>query len=336
MKVRILMLGAGMALAVYFLFLIRKVLPAFALGLVAAYILRLPVDWLEKTRFPRSVAIGVVYLALTAALAVVVYFAWPALVGELGRLFISAPLYSYQWQRVAEGLQDRYSGFLGLGYLAEEVTRTWKTALSGATRRIAQSAMNFMALSPTFLLVPVISFYVLRDREKLASWLTSLIPERYLGIAERIWRETDRVVGGYLRGYLVMAFIIGTLTAVGLAVIKVRFPVLLGLVAALGELIPFVGPFAAGAIAVGMALAESIEKGIYALIYVLAVQQVEANFLAPRLLGGGTGLHPLAVIISLVAGAELMGIWGFLLAVPLAGIVRSLGRWLWERLFTNG
>jgi len=136
----------------------------------------------------------------------------------------------------------------------------------------------------------------------------------------------------FIRGHLLVASMVGVLTSLGLALVGVKFYLLLGIIAGIADLIPYFGPIIGAIPAVGLALLNSSQQALYVLLVMVVVQQVENNLLSPKILGDSVGLHPVVVIFVLLAGGHLFGILGMLLAVPLTAILRILVNYLYTLL----
>jgi predicted PurR-regulated permease PerM len=131
-------------------------------------------------------------------------------------------------------------------------------------------------------------------------------------------------MGGYVRGVAITGLIIGTVSYVGLLLIGVNFPLALAIIAGLSEFLPFIGPFIAGAVMVAVALLQSPTKALIAVLFAVALQQLEGNLIAPNVMHPQTCISPLTAIVALFAGASVGGILGALIAVPLAAAARVL------------
>ena len=134
----------------------------------------------------------------------------------------------------------------------------------------------------------------------------------------------ERVVGGYIRGQLLLAFLIGVLVGVGMGIIGVPYAVLLGVLAFVFAFVPVLGTFVSGAACVLLALTLGWPYALGVLIYFIIIHVLEGDIVGPRIVGKAIGLHPIVSLMALIAGAELFGIWGALFASPIAGILQAL------------
>jgi predicted PurR-regulated permease PerM len=182
------------------------------------------------------------------------------------------------------------------------------------------------------IILPFWLFYILFDRRRIANALISTVPVALRADVVNIWRLVDTVLGSYIRGQLLLALAIGVMATTGLTLLRVPFPAILGLMAGLFELLPFFGP-ALGAIpALLVAIVQSPILAFWTLLLFVGIQQIENVVLAPRIAGRAVELHPAVIMVVLVAGNEIAGIWGMLIAVPVTAIVRDIFRYLYLRL----
>jgi predicted PurR-regulated permease PerM len=182
--------------------------------------------------------------------------------------------------------------------------------------------------------MPMMLFYMLKDRDSLAEGLQHIFPPTIRPQATAILRILNRTVGSYIRGQLILGLVVGTITAIGLFLLGVPFSILLGITAGFTELIPIVGPWIGGLVGVLVVLASAPEKLPWVILFYLGVQLVENTLLVPRIQGQALGLHPIVVLVVIVVGSQLMGLWGIILGPPLAAAAKEVIRYFyyeWNR-----
>ncbi len=186
------------------------------------------------------------------------------------------------------------------------------------------------ALSSTFsiffniILVATLSVYLLFNGERIIGWLRQNAPKSQRNRINFLLDTLGRVVGGYIRGQLLDSTIMSILTGVGLAIIGVPYAVFLGVFSFLFSFIPIVGAFATAALSILLALTQGWQQALITLVYVIALQLFEAQFIIPKVIGRSVGLHPLVALIALVGVGEILGPLGALLASPTAGLMQAL------------
>ena len=174
-----------------------------------------------------------------------------------------------------------------------------------------------------WMLAPVLGFYFLKDRKQIGEWLLLLVPVRKRSMSVRLLREVRRETMGFLRGQLMVSLAVGAMTAIGLLLCGIPAWLLLGIVMGIMELIPYVGPFVGGAVVVLFSLQAGSGRMLWALAVVLVVQQLEGSWLSPQMMSDATKMHPIAVLLCLMAGGAAGGVAGILLAVPVFLCLRA-------------
>ena len=331
-----------LALVVYtFSTLLQPLMLAFLI----AFILNPVVDLLEeRLGFHRNLATILVFLILVLALLGILA-APAAAVPTVQRAILSI-------QVDLRGLIDDFTAFLareieilGLEFDLTFVVQELSTALRGFVEALAQRALDILVgiAQGLFWLVfiLIIAFYAVRDSRRITGELVGLAPPGYREDSARLLKELARVWNAFLRGELLLGLVVGTAVGVMTAALGLPYPWALGLFAGILELIPRFGPFIAAIPGVLLALIQGsafIPLGNFWFAVVVAgayavIQFVENNFLIPRILGSTLDLHPLAVLIAVLAGGYLAGILGILLAAPVLATFRVLGRYVLARMY---
>jgi len=181
------------------------------------------------------------------------------------------------------------------------------------------------------ILAPVIAFYVLLDLPTLRRKATELIPERYRAETAHVANQLGNAIGGFLRGQLLVALIVGVMTSFGFWLVGLPFWLLIGMIAGLLNIIPFVGPWVGGTLGVLVALATTdLQTALWTGLVALIVQQIDNHFVSPTVLRATVRLHPALIILGLIAGASLGGFWGVVLTVPLMATVKIITGHFWR------
>ncbi|ADU51338.1 protein of unknown function UPF0118 [Thermaerobacter marianensis DSM 12885] len=320
--------AAGLGL----LYLLRGTWPPFVLALVLTYLLAPAVDFLEAYGLRRATAILLLYLLVTLAAAVAVVYLLPGFLDELNRLGTQLPGYTRRLRTLVEGVrQDAARATLPATVrqaVLQQIDRTeaWVTALlADLTGGLVEGLLGAAPL----LLAPVMAFYLLNDLPRLRRWAR----ERLGRGRRRRWlelvRAVDQVVGGFIRGQLLVAGFVGFMVTAVATFFGLRFAVLLGALAALADLIPYFGPIIGAVPVVAMAALQSPATAVKVALALLLIQWVENSVLSPRILGQRVGVHPLVVIGALLVAGHHFGLAGLLFAVPVAGLVHVLLAFAW-------
>jgi predicted PurR-regulated permease PerM len=280
---------------------------------------------------PRALALGLAYLIGVGVVLGFGAYLLATTATQVASLVANLPTYLAQMQ----GLQPRaLEGLAPLGVAPEslaEVQQRLLTEAQAAGGTIARESLARLAdvfgTVVDLVLVLILSVYLAANGERIARWLETETPSgttRYR--AQLLVRVVNRVVGGYIRGILLLAALIGVLVGVGVALLGVPYAVLLGVLAFFMEFIPVLGVFISGAAAVGVAIVhfQEVLRPALVLGYFVLVHIIEGDVVGPRIMGKAVGVHPATGLIGLVAGTEIFGVWGALFAAPLAGLVQAV------------
>ena len=280
--------------------------------------------------FSRPISIGLAYLLGLAVVFSFGAYIVATAVTQVASLITNLPGYTQQTQDLQQQLNAMLTplgvppGWLddlsnqGLGQIQ---------ALAGAVAGdlIPRLAEFFGAIVDVVLML-ILSIYLCSSGARIAHWLKTQTPRGANSRARGLVSITNRVVGGYIRGVVILATLIGLMVGVGMAVLGVPYPVLLGVLAFFMEFIPVLGVFISGAAAVLVALVNYHEllRPAIVLAYFILVHIIEGDVIGPRIMGRAVGIHPATGLIALVAGTEVFGIWGALFAAPLAGLLQAI------------
>lgn len=321
----------------YLLYRVRGILSPFVLAGVITYVLEPPVRAIERRGFPRVLAILFIYLLVIAGAALTIAWVVPSALSELNLLAQSLPNYTQQLQRLGLGLQSFYARLA----LPESVRATLdlsiRNAESEVLRVIGETITGIIGAAswlPGLLLAPFLAFYALKDLAVIRAGFVRSLPRESRSEVMAVLSGIDAVLSRFLRGQLILSAIIGAAFAFGLRLLGLPFWVIIGIFAAFAEVIPYFGPVIGATPAVAIALTRSPSLALKVVILFAVIQEVENVVLAPKIMGDSIGLHPLWVFFAILAGGELAGFWGLLLAVPTAGVLRVVGAYAVRKLST--
>ena len=327
---------AGLFLLAWLLYLLQPILSPFLIGILLAYLGDPLVDRLERQRLSRTAGVTVVFALFGLALLVLLLVLVPMLGRQLARLYQLAPEIldwlqgtALPWTQAHFGLNDDFWQFDQLKAAFSEhlgkTTDVLKTVLAQAT----SSGLALLAWLGNLLLIPVVSFYLMRDWDVLVERVRRLLPRQREGLVVKLAGECHEVLGAFLRGQLLVMLALSVIYSAGLMLVGLELGLLIGVLAGLASIVPYMG-FIVG---IGAALTAALfQFGLepYPLIGIGVVfmigQLLEGMVLTPMLVGDRIGLHPVAVIFAILAGGQLFGFTGVLLALPVAAVIMVLLR----------
>jgi len=329
--------GAAVALLVWqIVALFAHLLLIIVLALLVAFIFAPLASTLERYKLPRVAAIAVAYLGILALSAGVLTLFLGPLIAQLAALAGHLPREIQTLQARAPGI-DQFFRAHGLPVRVATVQKQALDQAQAISSVVLGSTLTILGGLTAFIvdlfLILVLSFYFLLDAQSIRNNLVRLLPARLRTHAFFVQAAFTKVVGGYLRGQLLMALTIGVAAGAGCAVLGVPYPLVIGLLAGLFELMPMIGPVLGAVPAVLISLFQGFPLVLWVALLFLGIQQVESNVIGPRITGHAVGLHPLGALLALLAGVELGGLLGALFAVPVAGILYVLAvavYWQWR------
>jgi predicted PurR-regulated permease PerM len=295
----------------------------FTAVIVAAAILP-AARFLERYRVPRGVTVLAVYVGAAAVLSLMGRLLWPALTEQWAQFIEQLP-------RMVENVQ----GWLGslelwMGQWGASLPTPKPDAAKDMVGTIVTNTFRVTAGAVGavvgFLVIVVVSAYLVMDAEHLGRGALGLLPPRQRAVAASLAGPVLERIGGYVRGQIAVSFCVGAVLAVGLAILGVRYALLIGALAAVLNVVPFVGSLIAAILGILSALNESPGLAVGTALLFWGTNLLEGKVLVPQLVGRATGLHPLAVMVVLLAGAQMAGLIGALISVPLLAAVWEIVR----------
>jgi predicted PurR-regulated permease PerM len=331
----------GAVLVALMLYRFRQLLPPLVIAIILAYVLNPMVGLIiRRTGFPRTLAAVLLYLVLIVLLALLPILLAPSLIKQLRAVDLNLRQISEDLERFL----DQPLFLLGYRLEIEQAWRQIIGTLESLISPIASRTMGVLFEAVTSLawlvFVLVVSFYMLKDQPAIMRYLHHLIPRRYQADVHMLGAEINSIWNTFFRGQLILSLVVGLTVGVLTAAVGLRNAVALGALAGMLEVLPNIGPTVAAIPAILIALFQGstyiplppfwfalLVTGLYVLI-----QQVENNYLVPRIIGRSLNLHPLVIIVAVVAGANLAGVLGGLLAAPILASFRVLVSYTFRKL----
>lgn len=349
-RCRALLVGVLFGFIIAILVAAWAALVPFFLGLLVAYLLLPVVDFIDRhsPRFmrrrglSRPFSIILVYLAGIALVAGMLSYFVPA-VSAQARIFVEvAPDY---WERI-QGLFAYQLPDL-LEKVSPEIQETINVNIQKAAGTLLDAAQTglMVTIKTVFqtvsfilgvIIIPFWLFYVLNDAARARKALYNLIPEQARGDVRCVATIIDDLLGAYMRGQLLLCVLVGVLATIALLALGVDLALLLGTLAGIFEVVPILGPYLGAIPPVLLALVKQPMLALWVVLAFAAIQQIENIFLVPRISGSAVRFHPAVVMVLVVVGSEVAGLWGMLLAVPLAAMGRDVYRYLYLRTTERG
>lgn len=329
-----------LAMVVWLVVKVQIIWPPLILAVILVYIFKPFVDWLARRGLPRVFGGCLSYIAFGGLLVLFGFLVFPEI--------------ALQGRDLVERFPDVVANFAGwIGDVAEtlglgldvrvrldEITQTvqqWfqdpanQETIVETLGRAGELALGVVEVLLIVLLAPVLAFYILMDSPAIKDAAERLVPRAYADEVAHVGRQIARAVGGFVRGQLLVALIVGTLSSIALYVLDLPFWLVVGMTAGFLNIIPFIGPWVGGALGLTSALiVGDLTKAVWVVVIFAAIQQVDNHLISPMVLRVTVKLHPVTIILALLAGGSLAGLFGVLIAVPVLAVIKIIAGHVWR------
>ena len=338
---QVLNLGFLLCAGFILIFTLGDMLTPVMISIVIAYLLDGMVYWLECLKLPRMVAIIVIFSLFIASLMVLLIWLLPLLSKQIAELLHELPDMLTRSQMELMQLPQRYPGFISedqireiIGVLSSQLTRLGQQILSLSLA----SVKGLILLLVYLILVPLLVFFFLKDKNMLIDWCKGFLP-KHIDMTTEVWQEANEQIANYVRGKIWEIMIVWGVTYIIFMGMEVNFTLLLSLFVGLSVLVPYIG---ATVMFIPVGLIAFFQWGLtadmaYTLVAYAIIQALDGNLLVPLLLSGVVNLHPVAIIVAVLVFGGLWGLWGLFFAIPLATLLHAVMKaWLKNSKKTAG
>ena len=321
-----------------FMFLIwplRVIFAPVALALVVVYLLNPLVNQLQRRGIRRGLAVALIYAAFVAVVTTALSFLIPLIARQIGGFIENLPTYV---QDVTNWVND-FAAKRGWDFridLTTEKVQQYVTdnrdTIIGVLGGVRSFAFGLLHILITLVIGIILSIYILLDLPKIQRSFRAMLPEDRRDEVAGLLEKIGGALGGFFRGQLLVALFVGVASAVGLTIVGIPFAVVVGLIAGIFNLVPLIGPFIGAIPAVILALlSDQPSDAIWAGVVLLGVQQIDNHIISPNVMGRTVKLHPITVMLALLAAGSLVGIFGMLLIIPIIAAVKAVAQHLWSK-----
>lgn len=312
-----------------FLYLSRAVLTPFIISAFLAYLISPLVKQIMLLGLKRWVAVILVVLLFFLVTAFIICFIVPIIINDINIIVQQVPEYKIYIQNLwldKKSYIDNIIPFLSKYNIMETLTDKTTAFLTSEASKIPQYITSIISTISIICLVPVITFFMLLEYDKIPRKIIQIVPCKYVELLISLDHEIDSVLGGYIRGQIIEVFFIALCSIIVLSVIGVNYALLIGIVAGLCNLIPYLGPaigLVLGIVVAGIQF-HSIVPIIEVAVSFLVIQQLDNNIVQPIVIGQSVNLSPVMMMFALLAGANIFGIIGMFLAVPTVALIKRI------------
>jgi predicted PurR-regulated permease PerM len=342
---RIVLILLAVAALLWIVYKLTTVLLLVVLSVFFAYLVAPLVDLVQRPVrigsrervIPRGPAIGIVYLVLFTGIGLAIYFLLP----QLGAQFPEFKLQATAYYKTITGVSDRINQYFMQHRMPEGIVKAINNTVLGLIEKggvLASAAfermLGLIIFIPWLVLIPILSFFFLKDADSFRRSVLAMLPRgRLRWRGDELFQDINSTLAAYIRAQLTACLLIAVICSIGFALLGLPSPLVLGLIAGMLEFVPLVGPLAVAILAALLALLHSGFGLAFVVLLFLGVLRIVQDYVIyPRLIGHGIHLHPLAVILAILAGAEIAGVAGIFLAIPLIAVITvSYRHWLEHR-----
>ena len=341
------------AIAVWLLHEIRVIFPPLVLALLIIYLLNPVVTRLEGRGVRRSIGAVLSYIVVLGSLTIAGMLVFPLISDQVSHFSENTPQLRQDLvdsiNDFANGVEDRFGFAIDTEQIScllgpegtsvagdfstaecDAVTREFRERLSHQAGRITEIGFSVLEGLLVFILAPLLALYILIDLPQLQRDALNLVPESHRNEFADLGSKVGRAVGGFFRGQLFVALMVGVMSSLGFWIIGLPFWLVIGGLAGFTNLIPLVGPFIGGGLGLIVGIVtEGTALGVAAAVVALIVQQIDNHIISPNVMKRTVQIHPATVMLALLAGGTIAGFWGVLLGVPAVAVVKLLLAHFW-------
>jgi len=324
----IITISIGLVILFYVLSKLKWLFIYFSFALMLAYFFDPLYKFLLNKRVPKVLAIIIVFGIIIALLILIIFFLIPSVVNQLNILYKEIPNLAENYQNLILSIKPQLSKFINPAdveiLLKENLSELQRSVLSFSQSIVIYLSNIVSSITFGIVIIPLILFYLMRDMFIFKENLYIFVSKENKKEFKEVLEEIDYIVSGFIRGRIIVCFIVGTLIGIGLYFLNLKFALIIGIVSGVFNFVPYLGPIVGVVLALIFALGSPWWTLLMIVVLFVLVNQLEAIYLNPNILGKGLGLHPLTVILSMLICGQVLGILGVLVAVPLAAILKVL------------
>lgn len=322
---KVFVVVAAIAAPIFILSLFGEVFLLLVVSVIATMILKPVVDYFENKGWSRILIILLLYLVLGGIVALGLWFGYPFMLTRLSLLTSALGNLSFAEKiKEVEASIAQYVPFLK----AEDVGMRINTFLAEIARRAEETLSSAASLAIVLVIVPFVTFFLLKDYDRMKKRIIQAVPNKYFEMALNLFYKLERQLSRYIRGVFLESIAVAVLYMIAYKIVGLDFPVVLGIIGGVFNIIPIIGPILGAGIAFIMSITQTGGFGFFLTIVIITVivQQIDEIFVQPNVYGKLLDLHPLTVILVILLGNQLMGVFGMVLGIPIYSMLSVTAR----------
>ena len=312
-------------------------------AVIFTYLLNPIVHLMDRKGISRLWSVVILYTVIIAVITLLSITITPKIIKEARHLVELLPKYTNEANEYIYRLYEKIEQLDNLSPQMAAIRVPIEEYLIGVQYRIIDYVNNttrgvfgIFSHVVNIVLIPIYAFYFLKDTDYFKKKLTMVIPKVYRQDLIHIFKDIDKLLGKFIRGQLIVAACVGILNTLALLIIKVNFAFLIGMIAGISNIIPYIGPIIGAIPAVIIALLDEPSKAIWVIIAFTIIQQIESAILSPKIVGESVGLHPIVIIITLIVGNHLYGVIGMLFGIPIVASIKIVLKHITNHIIRAG
>ncbi|WP_223702811.1 AI-2E family transporter [Sutcliffiella deserti] len=295
----------------------------FFISIFITYLLHPIVEYTYNRGVPRPLAILLIYLIFFGALGLIGYKGIPIIIDQLWELSDNFPRLSRIYSDWIKQIHSSTSGWPdGIHERVDQTFTEFEGMLSNLLVKVISGLKGIINSFFIIIVIPFIVFYLLKDFDQVKKTMWYLTPRKWRQSGMLFLKDVDKSLGSYIRGQLTVCIIIGGLATISLWLVGMKYPLVLGIIIGITNIIPYFGPIIGAFPAVIIAATISVKMVIFVLIIIFGLQFIEGNILSPLIVGKSLHIHPVLIILALLIGGEIGGVVGLILAVPIFAVLK--------------
>ncbi len=316
------------------------ILTTVIVSIVLAYAINPLINKLEEKGIKRLYGVLIVYISILAIFFILAFLIIPRSGKELKRLFTDMPLYFNQLSNLVDNIYKEYSSILGgLPPIFNDIEKVIMENFAEIQDSLIEGIKSFLGAIVgmtskiiNIILTPILTLYFLVDKEVFVKKLKKAIPKRFREDTIYLASTIDNSLSKFIKGRLLMSLYVGVFTSVMLWILGVDFAIVIGFITGLFDIVPYIGPFIGYIPALFFAFLESPIKAVWVSILFVFIQWAENNLLGPKILGENMGIHPLVILLSIIIGGGIFGVFGMIIAIPLVAVSKIIYEFILYKL----
>jgi predicted PurR-regulated permease PerM len=304
---------------------VKVIVGPFLIAYLIAFLLHPLVEGLHKRGMPKTVAILAIYVLFFGGIGLGIYKGFPTILAQLNEMNENYPMFAKMYEDSVASIQAKTEGMpAALHQKIDAVIvdlEKWLQGLIDIMVNIAKKMVNYLIF---IIIIPFIVFYFLKDYDEIGSLFWRIVPRKWHDESKELIQEVNRIIGGYIRGQLFVCLVLAGCSFLAFWIAGVPYPLLLGIIIGVTDIIPYFGPIIGAVPAILIASTVSTKMIITVIIVVIILQFVESNILGPYIVGKSIHMHPVLIMLALIVGGEIGGIVGMILAIPCLAIIKVI------------